>query len=126
MTLLLANTTAHVFRTHPGVVTNRVAIKANLVLAVLEEVVPSITTATRGRLAIVLNADLVFTETQETRNMGHYIHTQVAKSVEDVRISRDFATARREDSAVLGETMLNRRIGQLVWRVVNGDEQEAT
>ena len=122
MTLLLANTTTHVFRTHPGVMTNRVAIKANRVLAVLEKVVSSITTATRGRLAIVLNADLVFTETQETRNMGHYIHTQVAKSVEDVRISSDFATARREDSAVLGETMLNRRIGQLVWRVVNGDE----
>ena len=107
MTLLLANATAHVLRAHPGVVAYTVAVKANLVPTVLEEVVSRITASARGRLAIVFDADLELAEPQETRNMGNYIHTQVTKAVEDVGVSGDLATAGRKDSAVLPKRMLN-------------------
>lgn len=69
MTLLLANTTAHVLRTHPGVVADAVTIKADLVLAFLEKMVPGSTATARDRLAIILDTDLKFAEAQETRNM---------------------------------------------------------
>lgn len=64
----------HIFHTHSGIVTNAVAIKRDLILAILKEMVASITATARGRLVITLDADLELAKTQKARNMGIHFH----------------------------------------------------
>ena len=55
-------------------VTNVVAITTDLVLAILKEMVASITATARDQLVIILDADLELAKTQKAQNMGIHFH----------------------------------------------------
>ena len=124
MVARFTDTAQHGALTVPGSVTPLIAIETDLMGAVAGKVARRTTLAARLDLPVVIETQLILTKSQVTRHTSVVkADPVVAQSGPGAGVSLKVTTTTGVDGAVRQETVLDRRVRELMGRVINGEEK---